>query len=86
MVGATSNYQFDGGNDATDEMSVLTQCFSSLTAATAYTFDIDGSTTSTTSAPAGQHRSLWAVTMELAVVGAQSVVPVVARQYRQRWI
>jgi phage-related tail fiber protein len=82
----TANYQFRGGGDATDELGVLTQCIPSLTASTAYTFDLDASSDSTTGTPAGQHTSLWAVTMELAVAGAQSVVPVVARQYRQRRI
>jgi hypothetical protein len=82
----TDNKQFDGGNDITDEMAVLTQCFPSLTAATAYTFDLDASADATTGSPAGQHTSLWAVTMELASAAAQSVVPVLARQYRQRWI
>jgi hypothetical protein len=82
----TANYQFRAGGDVTDEAAVLTQCIPSFTASTAYTFDLDASADSTTGSPAGQHRSLWAVTMELASAAAQSVVPVVARQYRQRWI
>jgi hypothetical protein len=65
----TANYQFKAGGDATDEMAVLTQAFPSLTAATAYTFDLDASSDSTTGSPAGQHRSLWATTMELTVAG-----------------
>jgi hypothetical protein len=63
----TANYQFKAGGDATDEMAVLTQCIPSLTVANTYTFDLDGSADSTTGSPAGQHRLLWAATMELAV-------------------
>jgi hypothetical protein len=65
----TANYLFKAGGDATNEMAVLTQAFPSLTAANAYTFDLDGSADSTTGSPAGQHRSLWTATMELAVAG-----------------
>jgi hypothetical protein len=68
----TANYQFKAGGDATDEMAVLTQCFPSLTAATPYVIDLDASSDSTTGTPAGQHTSLWAVTMELAVAAAPS--------------
>jgi hypothetical protein len=82
----TANYQFDAANDAANELPQFTQCFPSLTAATAYTFDFDASTDATTGTPKCWDQALWAVTMELAEAAAQSVVPILARQYRQRRI
>lgn len=61
----TANYQFHTGGDATDEEPEDLSTMVNLSAA-AHTVDLDASADSTTGAPAGQHRTLWAVTMELA--------------------
>lgn len=65
----TDAYVFDLGGDTTDEDPLILSTLPNLTAA-AHTIDLDASASSVTDAPAGQHRTLWAVTMELAAAAA----------------
>ena len=71
----TDAYVFAQTNDATDEDPMVLSTLANLTAAT-HTVDLDASVDATTgsashrpprhtSPPTGQHRTLWAVTMEL---------------------
>jgi len=60
----TANYQFKWGGDNADETPLGIETVQRLTA-TEYTIALDASADSATSTPAGQHRQLWAVTMEL---------------------
>ena len=66
----TDNYQFydEDGADESGEYPILLSTVANLTAAS-HTIDLDASADSTTGAPAGQDRLLWAVSMELAPVG-----------------
>ena len=71
----TDAYVFAQTNDATDEDPMVLSTLANLTAAT-HTVDLDASVDATTGGtshrpprhtqpPTGQHRTLWAVTMEL---------------------
>jgi len=62
-------YQFAPADDVGDEHPMNVQTLPNL-AASAHTIDLDASVDSTTGTPAGQHRSLWAFTMELPAGGA----------------
>lgn len=66
----TANYQFSKGNDATDEEPYNLVTVRNMTGGSQYRTDLDASADGTAGTPAGQHRSLWAVTMELAATGA----------------
>ena len=68
----TANRQLKAGTDATDEDPINHSTLVAAMTAAAHTVDLDGSADSTTSTPSGQHRTLWAVTMELAAGGAPS--------------
>ena len=66
----TAAYNFEQAGDATDEPSFpLTTLVVAMSAA-AHTFDLDGSADATAGTPLGQHRSLFAMTLELAAAGA----------------
>lgn len=73
----TDNYLFDYGNQAAEEDPMPLITVPNLTAA-AHTIDLDASANSTTGAPAGNQRTLWAVTMELpaatSVLKTQTIV------------
>lgn len=70
----TDNYQFIISNiDVTDEEPMFQQTLASLTAA-AHTIDLDASSDSVTSAPAGQNNFIMAVTMELPAAGSRRAV------------
>jgi hypothetical protein len=66
---STDNYQFAHGTDAADEYpeNLITMVANMTTGAK--TIALDASADSTSSTPAGQQRTLWAVTMELAATG-----------------
>jgi hypothetical protein len=53
----TANYAFPSGGDNLNELPVVTQAIPSLTAANAYTIDLDASTTGSAGS-VGQQRSL----------------------------
>jgi len=62
----TSDALLEGSaNDATDEMFLYRQSVDSVTAAS-HTWDVDASCETATAGRGVRHRSLWAVTMELA--------------------
>lgn len=74
----TDNYPFDLGAGASDESYFIVQTVSTLTAA-AHTLDLDASADSISSTPAVQHRTIFAVTMELPAspATARPVVPII---------
>ncbi len=60
----TDNYTFDFGADLSDEDPIALMTVENLSAA-AHTVDLDASVDSTTGAPTGQYRTLWAVTLTI---------------------
>ena len=62
----TDNRQFAAGNNDTDENPCPLITMVTALSAAAHTIDLDGSVDNTAAASAAQHRTLWAVTMELA--------------------
>jgi len=61
-------YGFALGDGSGDEEPYMMTTLANLSNAS-HTLDLDGDVASTTNAPSGQHRQLWAVTMELAAGG-----------------
>lgn len=60
----SDNYQFEISDEPTDEVPMNLSTMPNLSAVT-HTIDLDASTDNVTFSPAGQYRTLWAVTMEL---------------------
>lgn len=65
---STDNYQFDADNVATNEHPLTLYTLANLNTSS-HTINLDASADATTSTPTGQHRSLWAFTMELPAAG-----------------